>query len=87
MSPPKEIPEAVKRYVFVRDGWHCRNCNRADGLDPHHVIYRSHGGKDVENNLITLCRWCHNDEHEGRLEIRVIEVQERNIIVEFWRVA
>lgn len=37
-------------------------------LDPHHVLRRSQGGHDTEDNLITLCsahhRWVH--EHPAK---------------------
>ena len=36
------------------------------GMDPHHIIKRSAGGKDVTDNIITLCR-KHHDEAEGNL--------------------
>jgi hypothetical protein len=56
-----------------------------NGLDPHHVIYRSAGGLDVLNNLITLCRKCHDDIHAGRLKIEIVAVLATDIIVKFWK--
>ncbi len=79
------IPERVKQFVFYRDSWHCRNCFNSNGLDPHHVIYRSAGGKDTADNLLTLCRKCHDDIHAGRLRLEVISVIENNITVKFWK--
>jgi hypothetical protein len=34
-------------------------------LQPHHIIYRSHGGKDTPENTITLCARCHDAVHKG----------------------
>ena len=79
------IAEEVKKYVFYRDNWHCRNCNNSNGLDPHHVIFRSAGGKDRPNNLLTLCRQCHDDIHAGRIVLKVVEIKQYDLIVEFWR--
>lgn len=56
-----------------------------NGLDPHHVIFKSAGGLDVLNNLITLCRKCHDDIHAGRLRVEIVAVQAADIIVKFWR--
>lgn len=83
MSQP--IPKVVKVYVLFRDNWHCRYCNRGDTLDPHHVIFRSQGGSNAPNNLLTLCRKCHNDIHDGRLRVEVIEVKDFDLVVTFWQ--
>ena len=32
--------------------------------DIHHVKYKSRGGTDEYNNLVALCRICHNLAHE-----------------------
>lgn len=29
-------------------------------LDPHHIAFRSAGGEDIPENIITLCRSHHN---------------------------
>ena len=55
--------------VFDRDNWHCRSCNNTFGLHPHHLIFRSHGGKDEIDNLICLCWLCHRAVHDGFLEV------------------
>lgn len=40
----------------------CEVCgNRA--VDIHHVVHKSQGGTDEANNLIALCRECHNRAH------------------------
>lgn len=83
---PQPIPEIVKRFVLGRDDWKCRNCGRGDMLDPHHVIYRSAGGSNHPNNLLTLCRVCHNDIHDGRLRIEVTAVEQWNLQCTFRRI-
>lgn len=42
----------------------CRLCGRP-AQDAHHLIYRSHDGDDVPDNLIPLCRRCHDTVHDG----------------------
>jgi hypothetical protein len=32
----------------------------------HHQLYRSHAGRDEPDNLITLCRGCHQNLHNTR---------------------
>ena len=54
----------------------CEYCRRScQGTDPHHVVYRSHGGGDHPLNVIGLCRgfgprgWksCHDEAHRGEI--------------------
>lgn len=53
--------------VWERDEWTCQgeNCPGGWALDsrPHHKIFRSQGGSDTMENLITLCIHCHGKEH------------------------
>lgn len=51
-------------YVFNRDGFTCQCCKkRSDRLKLHHIVFKSHGGTDSVNNLITLCETCHSSEN------------------------
>lgn len=59
----------LKKDVTERDGKCCRNCRRERGLDLHHVIFRSLGGRDVIENLILLCHHCHREVHGHVLKI------------------
>jgi 5-methylcytosine-specific restriction endonuclease McrA len=50
--------------IMERDGHRCRICGTNQGLaDVHHIIKRSQGGGDDADNLMTLCRRCHNAKH------------------------
>lgn len=69
---------AVCKAVDARDGRICRCCDKRSDPDAtgllerghrHHIIYRSAGGKDTTDNLVTLCGACHEDEHRHRLQI------------------
>lgn len=46
----------------------CQVCGSTDGLEQHHVVRRSQGGKD--GPTLTLCRRCHADVHAQRLHLR-----------------
>lgn len=51
-------------YVFNRDGYVCQCCKkRSNRLRLHHIVYKSKGGTDSVNNLITVCETCHSSEN------------------------
>ena len=56
--------------MFVAPDSHCEICGTIHSLDRHHVVPRGMGGSREpkvlgEDNLITLCRTCHRNFHEG----------------------
>lgn len=58
----------VRAAVLYRDKHKCQNpnCKNEDKnitLEVHHIVYRSFGGTDSPNNLITLCSKCHNQKN------------------------
>ena len=68
----------VTKQVHARDGRRCRVCGRR--CDPnavdllarahlHHIAYRSAGGQDTTDNLVTLCAFCHAEEHAHTLKV------------------
>lgn len=62
----------TKAMVLHRDNYTCRYCKgkRKDSkLEVHHVIFRSQGGSDEEENLITLCHACHKELHDGKIKL------------------
>ena len=67
--PPKRIkdPDLLRRYRLENLGLPCEVCERRQGTDPHHVVFRSQRGDDVRGNLLWLCRPCHDDVHAGRV--------------------
>ena len=44
----------------------CWHCQLKLANDLHHIIFRSQGGSDEVENLIPLCRDCHNAVHLKR---------------------
>lgn len=57
-----------KEAVLHRDKYTCQICGKKHTkLEVHHIIYRSNGGTDNENNLITLCEDCHSAIHDGKI--------------------
>jgi predicted HNH restriction endonuclease len=51
----------LRKRIFERDGYLCQKCG-TDGngqLHIHHIRKRREGGKDTDDNLVTLCPGCH----------------------------
>lgn len=58
-----------KSACLNRDSYTCQCCKTKKGtLHIHHIIYRSNGGADTLDNLITLCADCHRRLHRGELK-------------------
>lgn len=62
--------ENTKAMVLNRDNYTCQYCrgkHKDSRLEVHHIIFRSNGGSDDQENLITLCHTCHKALHGGRI--------------------
>ncbi len=56
----------LKNEVFARDRGVCQLCKQTTmAPEPHHAIFRSQGGSDTLDNLLTLCWKCHREIHGG----------------------
>lgn len=55
-------------FVFARDNYTCQCCGKSKGktLQTHHIIYRSNGGTNRVDNLITVCTDCHTSENHKK---------------------
>jgi 5-methylcytosine-specific restriction endonuclease McrA len=56
----------VKAYVLDRDKYSCQKCKsktKNQHLHVHHIIFKSNGGTDSPDNLVTLCESCHKKIH------------------------
>jgi hypothetical protein len=61
--------EVAWGQVYLRDRCRCSSpvCNRRD-VTPHHLRFRSAGGGDEDDNMVSLCTWCHLfGVHGGRI--------------------
>lgn len=80
----------LKRLVIERDKDRCIICHNPFGLDAHHVVFRSALGDDAEDNLVTLCRRCHDfyahGVHEKHWRSQFLEYLQSNEI-RAWRAA
>lgn len=61
-----------KEAVMNRDSYTCQICGaKHTKLEVHHIVYRSKGGTDDEDNLITLCETCHKKVHKGEINVNL----------------
>lgn len=64
----------TKAYVLNRDNYTCQYCKgktKDSRLHVHHIIFRSNGGSDEHENLITLCKTCHDRLHNGEIKLKL----------------
>lgn len=55
-----------REVILHRDNYTCQCCGKKNcRLEVHHIKFRSNGGTDDEENLITLCEDCHKGVHDG----------------------
>jgi 5-methylcytosine-specific restriction endonuclease McrA len=62
-APRKKDPDLMKRLHLELHGEPCEVCGRRPGKHLHHSRFRSHGGSDTRENLIWICRTCHDLAH------------------------
>ena len=63
----------IKAFVLNRDNYKClsdRKINHSKKLHVHHIIFKSKGGTNAPDNLLTLCETCHGDLHAGKFELK-----------------
>ena len=67
--------EDTKARILNRDGYKCQICkgkHKDSKLEVHHIVYRSQGGSDEAENLITLCHTCHSALHKDRIKVNLV---------------
>ena len=55
-----DISPKVKKAVWERDGCQCIICGSREAMPNAHYISRARGGLGIEENIVTLCRKCHD---------------------------
>jgi len=63
--------ENVKSYVLHRDEYKCQHCKKKNiVLNVHHLESRMTGTNNPDN-LITLCKKCHEKYHQGEFKLKI----------------
>jgi 5-methylcytosine-specific restriction endonuclease McrA len=66
------LNKIIANKVLTRDKGRCIYCG-SPRVELHHIVYKSHQGADIEENLVCLCRHhhtlVHTDEHKYRDEL------------------
>ena len=63
----------TKAFVLDRDNHTCQHCkgkSKDSRLHAHHIVFRSKGGSDDAENLIALCKTCHDRLHKGEITLK-----------------
>ena len=63
----------TKAYVLDRDDYICQNCkgkSKDSRLHVHHIVFKRNNGSDEQENLITLCKTCHDKLHDGEFTLK-----------------
>lgn len=64
--------ENKRAKILFRDKYTCQYCkgkSKDEKLEVHHIVFRSRGGSDDEDNLITLCKKCHDKLHHNEISL------------------
>ena len=64
----------TRAFVLCRDNYKCQHCkgkSKDSKLEVHHIVYKSNGGSDEQENLITLCNSCHYKLHHGEIALKL----------------
>lgn len=78
-------------FVLARDNYTCQCCGKSKNkiLQIHHIIYRSNGGTDRVDNLITVCTDCHTSKNHQKGEIfginKINENDEKWLLIKQFR--
>lgn len=80
IAKPKLLSAKKSKYntgLFVDS---CEICKSSTSLDVHHIEHQKISNANIgkkttktknnKSNLVTLCKQCHNDHHNGKLEIK-----------------
>lgn len=69
-----------REAILHRDNYTCQCCGKKNcRLEVHHIKFKSNGGTDDEENLITLCTDCHKGVHAGTVVLNKKPKRSKNL--------
>lgn len=63
---PTGVTRETRKEVLERDFHRCKYCHSRQNLHVHHIRYRSQGGANTADNLVTLCLAHHELVHSEK---------------------
>jgi hypothetical protein len=78
----QNIPDSIKMIVFEESGLQCSYCGYRNGLKLtcHHLDPKSKGGRACYENLIALCRLCHDKAEKGSITAKELRRMKRLMV-------
>lgn len=67
ITPISSKKSSYNSQVYIEN---CGVCNKNAATEVHHIKYQCNGGNNSMHNLVPLCTQCHNEEHNGYLNIK-----------------
>ena len=71
----------VKAFVRFRDKNTCQQCKGKSGdkkIEVHHIQHRNDGGSNRPDNLVCLCKTCHDNHHHNGLKLKNFSLNKKN---------
>ena len=79
----KHVSNYLKYFGYkLQSDINCTVC-RLPAVDLHHIQYKSQGGGDEVNNIVSLCRTCHEKAHKGVLTREYLQDLQDNKIAKY----
>ena len=73
----------VKAFVRFRDKNTCQQCKGKSGdkrIEVHHIQHKEDHGSDRPDNLICLCKTCHDNHHNHGLKLKKFNLNRKNAV-------
>jgi hypothetical protein len=73
----------VKAFVRFRDKNTCQQCKGKSGnkrIEVHHIKPRGQGGSNRPDNLVCLCKTCHDNHHHNGLKLKKFSLNKKNAV-------
>lgn len=64
--------QSLRNQALKRDNFKCRRCEVAEELQVHHLFYRKNWYHTKVDDLLTLCKFCH-DRHHKIMDSELVE--------------
>lgn len=73
----------VKVFVRFRDKNTCQQCKGKSGdrrIEVHHIQHKGQNGSNRPDNLVCLCKTCHDNYHQNGLKLKKFSLNKKNAV-------